>query len=116
GQIPGEYFVSNTDVPTLTRYLSYPEGAAALPPWKSLLWGTTADLGQGAKVTPRYLVDSNPIITGEYLTDANPDTDPVEGNTVQFTPKSDGGRRFRQETGKHVGDYMAIVLDGRVMG
>ena len=116
GQIPGEYFVSNTDVPTLTRYLSYPEVAAALPPGKSLLWGTTADLGQGAKVTPLYLVDSKPIITGEYLTDAKPATDPVEGNIVQFTLNSEGGRRFRQETGKHVGDYMAIVLDGRVMG
>ena len=27
-----------------------------------------------------------------------------------------GGRRFRAETGKHVGDFMAIVLDNTVMG
>src|ERR1043166_7389383 len=27
-----------------------------------------------------------------------------------------GGRRFRTETGKHIGDYMAIIHDNRVMG
>ncbi|HEX6814677.1 MAG TPA: hypothetical protein VF102_03305, partial [Gemmatimonadaceae bacterium] len=116
GQMPGEYYVSTTDVPTVSRYLSYPEIAAALPPGKTVLWGTTADLGTGASVTPLYVVDTKPIITGEYLTDAKPATDPVEGNIVQFTLNSEGGRRFRQETGKHVGDYMAIVLDGKVMG
>ena len=34
GQIPGEYFVSTSDVPTVSRYLSYPDIAAALPPGK----------------------------------------------------------------------------------
>ena len=116
GQMPGEYYVGNTDVPAVSRYLSYPEIAAALPPGKSLLWGTTADLGQAANATPLYVVDTKPIITGEYLTDAKPATDPIEGNIVQFTLNSEGGRRFRQETGKHVNDYMAIVLDGKVMG
>ncbi len=116
GQIPGEYFVSTSDVPTVSRYLAYPDVAAALPPGKMLLWGTTSDVSADNKVTPLYVVDSKPIITGEYLTDAKPATDPVEGNIVQFTLNSEGGRRFRQETGKHVNDYMAIVLDGKVMG
>lgn len=116
GQMPGEYIVGNSDVPAVSKYLSYPDIAAALPPGKVLLWGTTADLGQGANATPLYVVDTKPIITGEYLTDAKPATDPVEGNIVQFTLNSEGGRRFRQETGKHINDYMAIVLDGKVMG
>ncbi|HXE61809.1 MAG TPA: protein translocase subunit SecD [Gemmatimonadaceae bacterium] len=116
GQLPGEYYVGNSDVPAVSKYLSYPDIAAALPPGKSLLWGTTADLGQGVNATPLYVVDTKPIITGEYLTDAKPATDPIEGNIVQFTLNSEGGRRFRQETGKHVNDYMAIVLDGKVMG
>jgi preprotein translocase subunit SecD len=116
GQLPGEYFVSTSDVPTVSRYLAYPDVAAALPPGKTLLWGTTSDVSADNKVTPLYVVDSKPIITGEYLTDAKPATDPVEGNIVQFTLNSEGGRRFRQETGRHVNDYMAIVLDGKVMG
>jgi preprotein translocase subunit SecD len=61
-------------------------------------------------------VDTRPIITGEFLTDAKPGTDPIEGNIVQFTLNTEGGRRFRQETSRHIGDYMAIVLDDRVMG
>jgi preprotein translocase subunit SecD len=115
GQMPGEYFVANADVPTVTRYLDLPEVQAALPPGKTIHWGTT-DEGEAANVTPFYVVDSKPIITGEYLTDAKPATDPLEGNIVQFTLNNEGGRRFRQETAKHIGDYMAIVLDDRVMG
>lgn len=115
GQMPGEYYVANTDVPTVIKYLSVPEVQAALPPGKAIHWGRPDDV-PGATVTPLYVVDAKPIITGEYLTDAKPATDPVEGNIVQFTLNNEGGRRFRQETGKHVGDYMAIVLDDRVMG
>jgi preprotein translocase subunit SecD len=62
------------------------------------------------------VVDSRPIIPGEYMKDAQPGTDPIEGNIVQFTLTTEGGRRFRQETSRHIGDYMAIVLDDRVMG
>jgi preprotein translocase subunit SecD len=62
-----------------------------------------------------YVLDSRPIITGEVLTDARPSTDPVEGNVVQFTLNNEGARRFKTETGKHVKDNMAIVLDQRVV-
>jgi preprotein translocase subunit SecD len=115
GQIPGEYYVASSDVATVTRYLDLPEVRAALPPGKTIHWGKNdADQAQGA--VPFYVVDSKPIITGEYLTDAKPATDPLEGNIVQFTLNNEGGRRFRDETAKHIGDYMAIVLDDRVMG
>jgi preprotein translocase subunit SecD len=61
-------------------------------------------------------VDSKAIMTGADLTDARPAQDPTEGNIVQFTLNNEGGRRFKNETGKHVHDYMAIILDRRVMG
>jgi preprotein translocase subunit SecD len=73
-------------------------------------------VGEAPNVTPLYVVDSRPIITGQYLVDAKPGTDPMEGNIVQFTLNNEGGRRFKQETSKHIGDYMAIVLDSLVMG
>src|SRR6185295_14184700 len=41
---------------------------------------------------------------------------PIEGTVVEFQLNNEGGRRFRTETAKHIGDYMAIVLDDRVMG
>jgi len=34
---------------------------------------------------------------------------------VNFFLTNDGGRRFSQFTGAHVGDYLAVVLDNRVM-
>jgi preprotein translocase subunit SecD len=116
GQMPGEYVVAKNDVPTLQSYLDRPEVQAALPPGKVVHWGSEdLDLGN-AQYSTLYVVDARPIITGEYLTDAKPQTDPTEGNIVAFTLSQEGGRRFRTETGKHVGDYMAIVLDDRVMG
>ncbi len=116
GQMAGEYLVAKSDVPTVQGYLDRPEVRAALPPGKSLHWGSE-DLSAGsATYATLYLVDSRPIITGEYLTDAKPGNDPTEGNFVAFTLNQEGGRRFRMETGKHINDYMAIVLDDRVMG
>jgi len=116
GQNPGEYLVAKSDVPTLQSYLDRKEVQAALPPGKSLHWGSEDVIAGNADYATLYLVDSRPIITGEYLTDAKPGNDPVEGQFVSFTLNNEGGRRFRTETGKHIGDFMAIVLDDRVMG
>lgn len=116
GQMPGEYLVAKNDVPTLQSYLDLKEVQAALPPGKAVHWGSE-DLSAGSSsYATLYVVDARPIITGEYLTDAKPGNDPVEGQFVSFTLNNEGGRRFRTETGKHIGDYMAIVLDDRVMG
>jgi preprotein translocase subunit SecD len=70
---------------------------------------------QGRWYKSWYLLDSKPIITGEALRDAQPKRDPTAGTFVEFELTPDGGGQFRRETGKHVGEYMAIVLDDRVM-
>ena len=116
GRMPGEYYVAQTDVGTLTQYLALPEVAAALPPGKVLRWSSdTVSLGGGI-YRALYVLDAKPIITGEFLTDAKPNTSPTEGNLVAFTMNNEGARRFRNETARHIKDYMAIVLDQRVMG
>ena len=116
GRMPGEYYVAQTDVATMTQYLALPEVAAAMPPGKVVRWSSdTVSLG-GRIYRGLYVLDAKPIITGEYLTDAKPNTSPTEGNLVQFTMNNEGARRFRTETGRHIKDYMAIVLDQRVMG
>src|SRR5690606_11837055 len=116
GQFPGEYMVAESDVQTVERYLAMPEVQAALPPGRVLRWSSdTMSLG-AQPYRPLYVVDARPIITGEYLTNAKPNNTPIEGTVVEFELNNEGGRRFRRETGKHVGDYMAIVLDDRVMG
>src|SRR5450759_2632009 len=115
-QMPGEYYVAQSDVALVTQYLSMPEVVAALPPAKVVRWsGDTVSLGNRV-YRPLYVLDAKPIITGEFLTDAKPNTSPTEGNLVQFTMNNEGARRFRTETSRHIKDYMAIVLDQRVMG
>ncbi len=116
GQIPGEYYVAMTDVPTLESYLSMPAVKAAIPPGKELLFGIDSAQIGNLSYRPIYVVDQRAIITGEYLTDAKPNTSPTEGTIVEFQFNNEGGRRFRNETSKHIQDYMAIVLDDRVMG
>jgi preprotein translocase subunit SecD len=114
--MPGEYLVKQADIATLTRFLEDSAIRAALPPAKEVLWGTDSTAIGNTWYKAIYVVDQRAIITGEYLMDARPNTSPLEGTIVQFTLNNVGGRRFRSETGKHINDYMAIVLDGRVMG
>lgn len=116
GYMPGEYLVADADAATVQRYLALPEVQAALPPGRVVRWGSDTVVAAQRVYRTLYVLESRPILTGEYLTDARPNRAPVEGTVVEFTLNNEGGRRFRNETGKHVQDHMAIVLDDRVMG
>ena len=116
GDMPGEYLVSNADFARIDALIQRPEIQAALPPRKVLRWSSDSLPQGGETFRPLYMLDADPIITGEYITGAKPAQDPIEGTLVQFTLSNEGGRRFQKETGRHVQDYMAIVLDQRVMG
>ena len=116
GGMQGEYLIEMSAVPRVTVFLEDSAVRAAFPPAKSLQWGTDSTLIAGKPYRMLYMLDSRAIMTGEDLIDARPTTSPMEGTIVTFQLNNVGGRRFRSETGKHIGDYMAIVLDGRVMG
>lgn len=116
GVVPGQYIVRGEAYDVLAAALAHPDVRAVIPPGKALKWGSKEQEGTGG-VTFRelYMLDAKPIITGEYLVDARPNTDPVDGNVVTFTLNNEGGRRFRNETAKHLKDNMAIVLDDKVI-
>jgi preprotein translocase subunit SecD len=116
GGMPGEYLVDADKAQRVEEYLKVPEVRAAMPPGKEMLPSNDSTVLQNKTYKTFYMVDAKPIVTGESLTDARPNTSPLEGTIVQFTLDNTGGRRFKAETGRHVHDYMAIVLDGRVMG
>jgi len=116
GNMPGEFYVETDKIPTLTSYLADSAVMAAMPPGKDFIPGTDSTSLGNKWYRAYYLVDHNPIITGDYLTDARPNQSPTDGTIVEFQLTNEGGRRFRNETGKHIGDYMAIILDKRVMG
>jgi preprotein translocase subunit SecD len=113
---PGEYYVESANAGKLQSYLAMPEIKAAMPPGKEILMSNDSTVIQGKTYRGFYVVDAKPIMTGEHLTDARPNQSPTEGTIVQFTLDNEGGRRFKAETGRHVNDFMAIVLDGIVMG
>ncbi|MGH7329440.1 MAG: preprotein translocase subunit SecD, partial [Polyangiaceae bacterium] len=113
--VPGLFYVAASDEPEIDSYLQNPDIQAALPPAKVVRWGADSIVVNGRALVPLYVLDRNPIITGDALIDAQPQMEPSEGTVVSFTLSNEGGRKFKQETGKHVKDYMAIVLDDRVM-
>ena len=118
GGFPGQYYVKETDVANLTRFLADSVVRNAIAPGKVIRFGAkvaAAAAGQGA-FRDLYMLDAKPIITGEYLTDAKPNQNQLEpGYIVEFEFNAEGGRIFRRETGRHIRDNMAVVLDDRVV-
>lgn len=116
GDMPGEYYVSEMNAPRAEFLFSLPQVQQAIPPGKTIKWGAdTLSIG-GQVYRTLYVVDARPIITGESINDARPNSTPIDGTVVEFQLDNEGGRKFRNETSKHIQDYMAIVLDDRVMG
>ncbi len=116
GNMYGQYFVPFSKVAEIEAYLQMPAIKAAIPPGKRIIWGTDSTQYGADWYRALYVTDDKAITTGTYITDARPSQSPTDGTVVEFTLNNEGGRRFRVETGRHVGDYMAIVLDNRVMG
>jgi preprotein translocase subunit SecD len=118
GQMPGQFYVKESDVSRIARYLADSVVRAAIAPGKSIKFGADTIAGAPGQGAYRalFVLDSKPIITGEFLTDAKPNRNQLEpGYIVEFEFNAEGGRTFRRETGKHVRDNMAVVLDDRVM-
>jgi protein-export membrane protein SecD len=110
----GIFVVSNDDVPFVERALQLPEVQQAMPRGTVMRWGVDATRGAGG-FQMLYLLESNALITGEELVDAQAQRDPTLGQPlVLFEFNRRGGRVFERATGQNVGNLMAIVLDDRV--
>ena len=116
GDIEGTYLVATEDVATLERLLAMPEVQRALPRSVSLHF-ESQPVGLGARTYRHlYVLERDAFMTGEALENAVAGRDPQFNQAqVQFELSRTGGRRFAQFTGQHVGDYLAILLDGQVM-
>lgn len=116
GDSEGIYLVAAEDVEQAELFLGLPEVRRALPRNTELHWGQEL-VGAGARTYRRlYVLEDEPFMTGDRLEDAVAARDP-QFNTaqVQFELNRAGGRQFSRFTGQHVGDFLAIVLDGQVM-
>jgi preprotein translocase subunit SecD len=116
GDGEGIYLVAETDVEMATEFLGLQEVGVAMPNRVRLQWG--ADLvGTGTQIYRRlYVLEDDAFITGEFLENAVANRDPQYNQPlVNFQLNRRGGRRFADFTSQHVGDFLAIVLDGEVM-
>ena len=117
GGAPGEYSVPETAFPRVDSMLGLPEVARQLPRGVVLRWAAAPTSVGVQPFRFLYALDDRPIITGSNLVDAQAQIDPLtNGPIVTFQLDYSGGRIFGNETARHVGDYMAIILDGRVQG
>lgn len=117
GGVPGEYLVREEDFERVDRLMQLPEFQRAVPRGLELLWAAEPTSQSARPFRGLYVVESRPIITGEMLSDAQAQLDPMFNSAVvNFQLTRGGGRIFGRATAEHVGDYMAIVLDRRVQG
>ena len=116
GQMPGEFMYEARYDDLLKNFFADSAVVGAMPPGKVVRFGNDSTVVAGTTYRYLYMLDERPIMTGEHLKDAKPNTSPTEGTIVQFSLDNEGGRRFQRETARHLQDYMAIVLDNVVMG
>ncbi|HEY0809815.1 MAG TPA: hypothetical protein VGD49_06610, partial [Longimicrobiales bacterium] len=110
----GEFLVADEDKETVTRYLALPEVQRALPRNTELLWDKPQSRG-AETYHALFVLEGKEFMRGTALQDANAGRDQQFGKTmVYFELNRRGGRVFERETGKHIGDRIAIVLDRQV--
>ena len=63
----------------------------------------------------KYVVKELPILDGSMITDARVGYNQNNQPVINFTLNSEGAKIFGDWTGKHVGDYLAIVIDNKVL-
>lgn len=116
GRILGEYLVPQEDQPTVAAWLELESVRDALPRSVTLHWGVE-QVGAGAgSYVPLYVLEEEPLITGDMLEDAGPaNRDPTFNQPiVPFETTRRGSRVFERGTARNIGQNMAIVLDSRV--
>ena len=96
------------------QYLEMPEVKAVIPPNYALMWGTRPRMSGDRDFQSLYVLNANIEMTGESLVSAQEAYDQLRRPVVNFELDSDGARKFANLTGKHIGDQLAIIIDGRV--
>ena len=116
GRIQGEYLVPSENQPTVARWLELDGVSAAIPRGVTVHWGAEEVGAGGSTYIPLYVLDAEPLITGDLLEDAGPATrDPTFNQPlVPFQTTRRGARVFERATARNIGQNMAIVLDNRV--
>jgi preprotein translocase subunit SecD len=100
----------------------YPSEQAALashngilPPDSVLMQGRSIGArGSDTNQIAWYIITRASAVTGRDLRTAEPTTDENNRAAVRFLLTGEGGKRFANFTGAHVGEQLAVVLDNKV--
>ena len=82
-----------------------------IPPGDLLLYGNRTSDGQTRQP---YLLKKRTVLAGDLLVDARVNFSEFSEPYVSINFNRQGGRKFAQVTGEHVGERLAIVLDNVV--
>lgn len=116
GRDDGEYLVASEDFELARMFLELPAVQSALPRGVSLQWGWEPVAAAGRTYRQLYVLEREAFLTGDMLEDANATRDQQFNQAiVQFQLSRAGGRLFSDKTGRHIGDRIAILLDGEVV-
>jgi preprotein translocase subunit SecD len=86
-----------------------------LPSDSVIIEGSPSAKGGSSSEGPSfYVVSRVSAVSGKDLKDAQPGRNQNGAPSVNFNLTNAGGNKFRAFTSAHVGDYLAVVLDGRV--
>ena len=117
GQLPGEFLVPEEQWAVVDSLIQRPDVQQAIPRGIDLKWGAQVESRGAKSYRALYAVESRPIITGEELQKATARRDQLTNQSVvDFVLSRRGGRKFGEETARHIQHYMAIIRDGRVQG
>ena len=117
-QVGGEIGVLQPDLVAVKALLADPRARDVVPSDVEFLFTSRP---QGPEATPYYLlhlVRARPEMTGALVSDAqvsiSQSVDYLGQAVVNLQTTDEGVRLFRRVTGAHVGERLAIVLDGAV--
>lgn len=125
-QLPGLDDVERVkDIITRSSVLEFRLGLAEAPTEEDLLAALGGTLPEGAEIVPGspgsrygglvYALERVAVVRGEDLLTATSRTDEFGQPAIGFTLGREGTRKFGDFTGRHVGDPLAVVLDGHVV-
>lgn len=101
--------------PYASREEALSQNNGVLPPGTKLI-GAPTDSQSTARGGGVYLVDRTPVVRGPDIRDARPEQGQMANSwNTNFVLSQDAAKRFSAYTGAHVGDRLAIVLDGKVL-
>jgi protein-export membrane protein SecD len=108
------YYVTMEDFYKIQKLLDTPEVQAIVPSNYEFAWATRAENRGDRQFQQLYILNKNIELTGDALVSVKEGYDNMRRPIVSFELSADGARRFASLTGKHIGDPLAIVIDGRV--